>query len=436
MHNTGREEGTPDADIDAPEAWDINTGGPVVVAVIDSGIDYTHEDLAANIWQNTDEVTGDANGDGYPGIQGVDDDGDGLVDEDSGGRQPGDPGYTNDLYADDDENGYPDDIRGWNFCTNTNDPMDTFGHGTHCAGTIGATGDNGKGVAGVNWNVRLMPLKFIGAWWGQLSDAIKAIESAIMNGAHISSNSWGGYYYSEGLRDAIETARLHDHLFIAAAGNDNNDNDVNPHYPSSFDLDNIIAVAATDRNDHRVNTSQWGSNYGEVSVDLGAPDSIILSSVPGSSYEVYSGTSMATPHVTGVASLLLAANPVLSYTQVKNIILDTVDSLPDLAGKTVTGGRLNTRGAVENVDLFINPNYMNFGEIKPGGTRTMELTVYNYTTNAVQVTLSTDTPVFTPMETSFTAPPGTRSVDIRFSAEEEERYPGLLTCTLGTEVRE
>jgi subtilisin family serine protease len=166
LHNSGQtiegDPGTPDADIDADRAWTFWTGDPDFrIAVIDTGIDYTHPDLAANIWANPDEAAGDANGDGCPGVCGVDDDGDGLIDEDSMGRQPGEYGYVNDLPDDDDENGYADDIHGYDFHYDDPDPADDDTHGSHVAGTIGAVGDNGLGVVGVNWQCKLVALKFL-----------------------------------------------------------------------------------------------------------------------------------------------------------------------------------------------------------------------------------------------------------------------------------
>ena len=228
--------GTEDADIDAPEAWDITTGSSnVVVAVIDSGVDYNHPDLSDNIWVNTDESIGDANGDGFPGIKGIDDDGDGLIDEDSQDRQPGDPEYTNDLKDDDDENGYIDDIRGWDFVDKDNDPTDSPGHGTHVAGTIAAVGNNDEGVTGVCWTAKIMPLRFLDATgYGTVLDEVEAIDYAIQNGAHIINASFGSGSPSFILEyPAISSARDAGILFVAAAGNSGTDNDVSPHYPSN-----------------------------------------------------------------------------------------------------------------------------------------------------------------------------------------------------------
>jgi subtilisin family serine protease len=336
MDNTGQTGGTPDADIDAPEAWQIQTGDKtVLVAVIDTGVDYTHPDLAANVWTNPDEIP--------------------------------DNGF------DDDDNGYVDDVRGWDFANNDNDPMDDNLHGTHVAGTIGAVGNNGLGVAGVNWEVSIMPLKFLDAnGSGSTADAIKAVLYAANNGARILSNSWGGGGFSQALLDAIEVANSKGALFVAAAGNEGNNNDQVPNYPSNYDTENVVAVAATDHEDGLADfggggggggdgcgctmaVAGVGSNYGPTTVDLGAPGENILSTVPGNAYRSLSGTSMATPHVSGVAALLLAQAPGLSVTELKSKLLDSVDPLPSLQGKMVTGGRLNAAKALQGLSTTAIP---------------------------------------------------------------------------------
>jgi subtilisin family serine protease/fibronectin type 3 domain-containing protein len=311
FHNTGQSGGTFDADIDAPEAWDVTTGsGSTIVAVLDTGVDYLHPDLAANIWVNQDELAGNG--------------------------------------IDDDLNGYVDDIRGYDFYNNDNNPLDDHGHGTHVAGTIGAVGNNGIGIAGVNWNVQIMPLKFLGAdGSGTTSDAIEALRYAIDNGAHISNNSWGGDPFSQSLYNAIRDARDVGHIFVAAAGNGNFigfgiDNDATPFYPSSYDLDNIVAVAATDSTD---NIAVF-SNYGATSVDLGAPGVSILSTLPNGNYGLNSGTSMAAPHVAGALSLVRDHVPGLTYRQIIDRVLASTDPLTALDGKTATGGRLNVAAAL------------------------------------------------------------------------------------------
>ncbi len=313
LNNTGQTGGQLDADIDAPSAWDVTQGsGSTVLAVIDTGVDYLHPDLAANIWVNSDEIPGDN--------------------------------------IDNDNNGYIDDIHGYDFANRDGNPMDDQGHGTHVAGTIGALGDNGFGVAGINWNVQIMALKFLGAdGSGTTSDAIEAIHYAVLNGATISNNSWGGDPYSQALFDAISTARDAGHIFVTAAGNgdifgNGIDNDATPFYPASYDLDNIIAVAATDHNDQLATFS----NYGTSSVDLAAPGVDILSTTRNSSYGYNSGTSMATPHVAGVVSLVKDLNPLWSYAQVIQQVLGSVDPIPQLYGVLSTSGRLNAASAVGN----------------------------------------------------------------------------------------
>jgi subtilisin family serine protease/Leucine-rich repeat (LRR) protein len=240
LNNVGQSGGTSDADIDAPEAWDITTGSSdVIVAVIDTGVDYLHPDLNVNMWINAEENSG---------IPNVDDDG----------------------------NGYIDDIYGYDFDMDDPDPMDVDGHGTHCAGTIGAVGNNLTGITGVSWNCRIMACKFINASDGGLiSDAIDAVNYAVANGAKVLSNSWGGGDYSESLKTAIRNAGDHGVLFVAAAGNGRSDNDVNPFYPSSYYLSNVVSVAATDHSDKLAGFS----NYGNESVHLGAPGAGVYSTV-------------------------------------------------------------------------------------------------------------------------------------------------------------
>jgi len=313
MHNTGQSEGTADADIDAPDAWDITTGSSdIVVAVIDTGVDYNHPDLNDNMWVNVAELNGVAD-------------------------------------YDDDGNGYVDDIYGSDFINNEGDPNDDHGHGTHCSGTIAAGGNNGIGVVGVSWNAKIMALKFLGSdGSGDTLGAIDAINYAIDNDADIMSNSWGGGGYSLALKDAILTANDAGILFVAAAGNSRKNTDRRPHYPSSYDVPNIISVAATDHNDALAGFS----NYGPNSVDLGAPGVTIGSTYPSNSYVYMSGTSMAAPHVAGAAALIMAENPTISVDVLKAKILDSIDPIDALAGITVTGGRLNVFNCLEaNTEL-------------------------------------------------------------------------------------
>ncbi|MFM6616095.1 MAG: S8 family peptidase, partial [Microcystis panniformis] len=293
LHNTGQNGGTPDADIDAPEAWDIQTGDPnLVIGVIDTGVDYNHPDLVGNIWTNPGEIANDG--------------------------------------IDNDNNGYIDDIRGWDFAYNDNNPSDVQGHGTHVAGTIAAKGNNGVGVTGVAWNAKIMPLKFLNDQGsGTLSNAIKAIDYATAKGVKITNNSWGGGGFSQALYDSINAAgQAGTALFIAAAGNSSANADISPMYPAAYNLANIISVAATDRDD----SLAWFSNYGLTSVDLGAPGSQIYSTTPNNTYSTYSGTSMASPHVAGAAALLWSQNPTWTAQQVKNTLMNTGDSIAALAG--------------------------------------------------------------------------------------------------------
>jgi hypothetical protein len=331
LHNIAQTGGTPDADIDAPEAWQITTGSrDVIVAVIDTGVDYNHQDLSDNMWKNLTELNG---------IAGVDDD----------------------------SNGYVDDIYGIDTFNNDSDPMDDHNHGTHVSGTIGAVGNNGIGIAGINWNVKIMALKFIGAGGaGYVSDVIECLEYVIMmkldygQNIRITSNSWGGGGYSQALRDAVQTAGNADILFVAAAGNDGSDNDTEGFYPSSYGPANIISVAATDHNDKLASFSNWGL----VSVDVAAPGVNVLSVTLNNTYNSYSGTSMATPHVAGLAALMLARHPEYSYGQVKDSILTTVDPVSSLEGLVFSGGRINAVNALTNT-LTCDPSRLRFLVVSP-----------------------------------------------------------------------
>ena len=369
IHNLGQTGGAADADIDAPEAWDVQTGSSdVVIAVIDTGVDYNHPDLVSNIWTNLGEIPGN----------GIDDDG----------------------------NGYVDDVHGYDFANNNGDPTDDHYHGTHCAGTIGAGGNNGIGIAGVNWNVSIMPVKFLTASGsGTEAGAIASIQYAILMGADVMSNSWGGGGYSQALYDAISAANDAGIIFVAAAGNTGSDNDVYPHYPSSYDIPNVIAVAATDHNDNKASFSCYGSS----SVDLGAPGVNIYSTGLGNTYQFLSGTSMACPHVAGAAGLIKAQYPDLSSDEIKEKLFLAVDPIPTLDGKTVTGGRLNVYNCFEDDDIspsdvidlaitdvtfsFINLTWTAVGDDGNAGTAseydirysTSEITEGNWD-NAVKVT--------------------------------------------------
>jgi subtilisin family serine protease len=309
LKNTGQRNGTTGADICAERAWTKTTGSDkVVVAVIDTGVDYSHTDLAHNIWTRPANLAP----------------------------------YT------DKELGTFDDVHGFDAADADGDPMDDNGHGTHCAGIIGAEGDNQEGMAGINWHVQIMPLKFLNAnGSGTLKDAIECINYVIARkkdgvNVRIISASWGSTFYSRALEDAIRRAGEEGILFIAAAGNSSTNNDRSPHYPSNYDLPNVISVAALTRQDQLARFS----NYGARSVHLAAPGAEILSTWPGNEYEEHSGTSMATPEVSGVAALVLAVNPNMTMKELRERLLESVDKLPALEGKVATGGRLNAARAV------------------------------------------------------------------------------------------
>ncbi len=307
LHNTGQLAGLSGADISILQAWEITTGSEsTTVGVLDTGIDWTHEDLAENIWQNLDE----------------DADGDGKVIEWNGSQWVMDEGDLNGV--DDDGNGYVDDIIGWDFVNNDNNPYDDNGHGTHVSGTIGARGNNDKGITGVAQQVALMPLKiFDGSGVGNIATAKEAMEYALANGADITNISWGTTQDSETMYEAFENAQNNDQLVVAAAGNNDRDNDIVPVYPASYDFENIIAVAAINRH----NSLTIFSNYGETSVDIGAPGGDIFSTLPGNFYGWYSGTSMATPHITGALALALSACNSTAPAEIKNHLLNTATSL-------------------------------------------------------------------------------------------------------------
>jgi subtilisin family serine protease len=305
--------------IGAPSAWDLSTGSAgVVVAVIDTGVRYTHPDLAANVWTNPGEVP----------ANGVDDDGDGFI----------------------------DDVHGWDFDHNDADPDDDNGHGTHCAGTIGAVGNNGLGVVGVNWNVRLLALKTHDAAGNSTSaKVIAAFNYVTMLRARgvnvrVTSNSWGGApeapAFDQALLDAIAAAGAADILNVFAAGNANTDTDAQPFYPASYSVANLVSVAASDQNDNRASFS----NFGATSVDLAAPGVNILSTSRQNApndYVTLSGTSMAAPHAAGAAALLAAYQPSLSAASLKATLVGTVDQLAQWSGKTLAGGRLNAARALQ-----------------------------------------------------------------------------------------
>ena len=311
LSNSGQRGGKQGADISATLAWATTTGtDKVVVAVLDSGVDYTHEDLIQNMWMRPASMA---------------------------------------PYQDDDL-GTIDDEHGFNAIDGLSDPMDENGHGTHCAGIIGAEGENDIGITGVNWKVQIMPLKFMNAGgFGTTKDAIEAINYVIDRkkagvNVRIISASWGSTQRSRALEEVIRKAYENDILFVAAAGNSTVNNDRNPHFPSSYNVPNVVSVAALDRHDELAKFS----NYGVKSVAIAAPGVDILSTWLGNAYEEKSGTSMATPVVSGVAALILAEHPRMSVDELKKKLLASTDPIVALKGKTVTGGRINAAKALAN----------------------------------------------------------------------------------------
>jgi len=371
LHNIGQTNGNTDADIDAPEAWDFTSGNSnVVVAVIDTGVDVSHEDLADNIWFNPGEIAGNG--------------------------------------IDDDNNGFIDDVNGWDFHNNDNDPDDDVDHGTHCSGTIGGVGNNGIGITGVAWDVSIVPVKFLGPNGGSTSDAIDAINYTTQLGVQLTSNSWGGGGFSSLLQSAIEDANDANILFVAAAGNDSLDNDIIPQYPAGYDLDGIISVAATTDDD---GLSSF-SNFGAISVDIGAPGSDILSTTPNNTYTIFSGTSMATPHVTGVLCLMKSISPELNAIDLKNHLLTNSDSISSLSSITVTGKRLNAATAISRLQgsfVQVNSYEVEFTSgngdafANPGETGNLVLTfnnIGNEEAKSVNATITTN-PILTISNNSF-----------------------------------
>ena len=308
LKNTGQSSGTTGMDVNAEPAWAINPGSPsIVVGVVDTGIRYTHQDLAGNMWVNPDEIPGNN--------------------------------------IDDDNNGYIDDVHGINAINNDGDTMDDNDHGSHCAGTIAATANDSGRIVGVAYGVKLMALKFINADGnGATSDAVKCIDYAISEGVDVLSTSWGSGRYSATMLNIIRAANDAGILFIATAGNGSSNTDISANFPSNYEVENVISVAAIDRNGNLANFS----NYGQTTVDIGAPGVDILSSTSGSDteYSSFSGTSMATPYVAGVAALVLSQFPSASVIEQKNRILSTAATLSSLTGKTLTGGMVDAHAAL------------------------------------------------------------------------------------------
>jgi subtilisin family serine protease len=301
LRNTGQTGGTPGADIRAVEAWDLASGAPeIAIGILDSGIDFAHADLAANLYTNPGEIP--ANG------------------------------------ADDDGNGFVDDVHGWDFVADDNDPQDDNGHGTAMAGVAGARGDNGVGMTGVCWRVQLLPLKFLNAQGtGTTANAVRALDYAVGLGVPVTSNSWGGGPFSQALFDAITAADEAGVLFVTSSGGSGANLDEYPAYPASYDVPNVVVAAATDDED----SLYAASGYGPKTVDLGAPGVDILTAWPGASYRLLSGSSLATAFVAGALALVLARHPGLSGDDAATHLLDRVEALPSLAGLVRTKGRLD-----------------------------------------------------------------------------------------------
>lgn len=405
LQNEGQQGGVRGADIDVVRAWDITTGDKsVVVAVIDTGIRYTHRDLAENIWTNPGEIPGN----------GIDDDG----------------------------NGYVDDVHGINSITGSGDPFDDGEHGTHVSGTIGAAANNGEPHVGVAWHVSLMGLKFLsGEGSGFTSDAVECIQYAVRMKVRVSNNSWGGGGTEQALSDALMAARDAGHLFVAAAGNGGDDgvgddNGVTFDAPSSYPFNNIISVAAINRKDQLASFSNFGKN----AVHIGAPGVEIYSSISTSdtAYDVFQGTSMACPHVVGVAALVLAAHPTADLFELRQRILNSAVPTEALKSKTIMGGRVSAYNAVNgNVDNIIDP----LGVTPPDGSKilvtetTPILVRVNDLfpiTNAI-VTAIIEGPGFNKMPLSFTndgVAPDLIALDGIYSANLTPTLPGTYKLTI------
>lgn len=298
------------ADINAFQAWDLTRGSnDVTIAVIDTGIDYSHPDLVDNMWVNSGEIAGN----------GIDDDG----------------------------NGFIDDVYGYDFANNDGDPRDGHSHGTHCAGTIGATHNNSLGVAGVMANVKMMGIKFLtDSGSGSTDNAIKSIDYATKMNVDLMSNSWGGGGFSQALMDSISAANDAGILFVAAAGNSSTNNDSKPHYPSNYQVDNVISVAAHNSSDDLASFSC----YGKRTVHVAAPGRNILSTVKNGGYEVYSGTSMATPHVSGVLGLLLAKEGRSDVKEIRERLMKTSVYVASYKNKTISEGRVNAYNLLAGIE--------------------------------------------------------------------------------------
>jgi subtilisin family serine protease len=356
-------------------AWDVSQGSAsVAVVVIDTGIDYRHPDLAANMWQNPLEVAGNG--------------------------------------IDDDKNGYVDDIYGINAMTNAGNPLDDNGHGTHVAGSIGGVGNNGAGVTGVSWKVKLIGAKFLSATGsGSTANAIKAITYAVAlkrAGHNIvaSNNSWGGGGYNKALLDAINAAGAEGMLFVAAAGNSGVNTETTPHYPSSYDSPHIISVASSDSTGNR----SYFSNYGAVSVDIAAPGSGIISTYLNNQYASLSGTSMATPHITGLVALAKSTCSKADAVTLKKLILDNGTPSAAFKGLVLTGAIANSANTVKAAQTFCAGGATPTPVVTPSATSTPTPTPTSTpiaTKTPAPTQTATPTPTATPIKTVTPAPTAT-----------------------------
>ena len=358
--------------INAPQAWDDHVGDQeFIIAVIDTGVDYNHQDLAANMWTNPGEIPGNG--------------------------------------QDDDGNGYVDDVHGYDFSNYDSDPMDGNGHGTHCSGTIGGVGNNGIGVAGVNWRCRIVAAQFLSAGGsGSNQGAIDAIEYCAINEFKVSNNSWGGGGFSQAMFDVIQAAGdQYGHIFVAAAGNGGS---YGASYPGAYSCSNIICVAATDVNENMASFSQ----YHPIEVDLGAPGVDVLSSTPGNNYAYYSGTSMATPHVAGGVGFIYAIVGGTSSAEVKGIILSSTRPISSLQGNCATGGVLNVEDALANT--FLGPQITMVSDVPSEMDPNVSLEV-RVTIDPRQDTLEEDVSLYYKSAESddFMAMPMTKTGDMEWS---------------------
>ena len=373
--------------LNLPNTWDITTGSDSTIAVvIDTGIAYNHPDLAANAWTNPGEIP----------ANNIDDDG----------------------------NGYIDDVHGYNFVSNTGDPQDDHGHGTHVAGTIGARGDNSTGVTGVAWRVKLVAAKFLNSSGsGSTANAIRAVNYALTlkqagYPVVVANNSWGGAGFSSTLQNAIQDLANADVLFVAAAGNNASNNDTTPVYPASYNVDNVITIASTTSS----NTLSYFSNYGITSVDIAAPGSAILSTYPSSTYATLQGTSMAAPQVSGIAVLLQAAcGNSLSYAQVRDAITQNGTVHANLASQVRTSSVANAYAAVSAAQMICGT---------PTPTPTPDGTLTNTPTVTPTSTI-TDTPTVTPTNTITNTPTPSPSATASFTPTIDPR-PCCWGCTSKT----